>query len=121
MLHLTIVGNVNKFVTIIPKRVSLRGFAGDQIMATVKIIPEEKYPFKIIGDRTIHNKNFLYKLEEVKRSTKTEYVLTVENLKKEKGRYSNTIKLKTDSKIRPEIKIRVYGNILNKPGNNTKK
>jgi len=81
-------------------------------LRTVKIIPEEKYPFKIVGDRTIHNQNFHYKLEEVKRSTKTEYVLTVENLKKEKGRYSDTIKLKTDSKIRPEIRIRVYGNIL---------
>ncbi len=87
-------------------------------MRTVKIIPEEKYPFKMVGDRTVHNKNFRYKLEEVKRSTKTEkteYVLTVANLKKEKGRYFETIRLKTDSKIRPEIRIRVYGNILDRP------
>jgi len=93
----------------------LRGFAGDQIIKTVKIIPEEKYPFKIGGDRTIQTKNIRYELEEVNRSKKIEYVLTVVNLKKEKGRYFDTIKLKTDSKIRPEIKIRVYGNINDRP------
>jgi hypothetical protein len=38
--------------------------------------------------------------------------LIVENLKKAGGYYLDTIYLKTDSKIRPEIKIRVYGNIL---------
>jgi len=82
---------------------------------TVKIIPEEKYPFKMVGDRTVNKKYIRYELEEVKRSEKTEYVLTVANLKKEKGRYFETIKLKTDSKIRPKISIRVYGYILDRP------
>jgi hypothetical protein len=81
---------------------------------TVKIIPEEKYSFKMVGDRTVRKKYIRYKLKEAKRSERTEYVLTVANLKKEKGRYFETIKLKTDSKIRPEIRIRVYGNILNR-------
>jgi hypothetical protein len=117
LLHLTVVGNVNKFVTIIPRRVILRGFAGDQIAHKVKIIPEEKYPFKILGNRTIQKKNIRYELEEAKRSKKIEYVLTIANLNKEKGRYFETIRLKTNSKIRPEIKIRVYGNILDRsPG-----
>ena len=84
-------------------------------MRTVKIIPEEKYPFKMVGDRTVHKKYIRYELEEAKRSDKTEYVLTVANLKKRKGRYFETIKLKTDSKIRPEISIRVYGYILDRP------
>lgn len=117
LLHLTVVGNVNNFVTIIPQRVILRGFAGDQITHKVKIIPEGKYPFKIVGGRTIQKKNIRYELEETKRSKMAEYVLTIANLKKEKGRYFETIRLKTDSKIRPEIKIRVYGNILDRsPG-----
>ena len=115
MLHLTIIGNINNFVTIIPKRVTLRGFAPDPIVRTVKIIPEEKYPFKMVGDRTVNKKYISYELKEVKRSEKKEYVLTVANLKKEKGRYFETIKLKTDSKIRPEISIRVYGYILDRP------
>jgi len=108
-------GNINNFVTIIPNRVTLSGFAGDQISQTVKIIPEEKYPFKMAGDRTIHKKDIRYELKEVNHSKKIEYVLTVVNLKKEKGRYFDTIKLKTDSKIRPVIEIRVYGNIIDRP------
>ena len=121
MLHLTVVGNVNKFVTIIPQRVILRGFAGDQIANKVKIIPEEKYPFKIVGDREVHKKNIRYELEEAKRSKKIEYVLTIANLKKQKGRYFDIIKLKTDSKIRPDIRIRVYGNIFDRPSGGKKK
>jgi len=121
LLNLTVVGNVNKFVTIIPQRVVLTGFVGDQIINKVKIIPEEKYPFKIVGDRTIHKKNILCELEEAKRSKMIEYVLTIANLKKEKGRYFETIRLKTDNKIQPDIRIRVYGNIFDRPVGDKKK
>ena len=114
-LSLTVAGLVEKFVTIIPKRVALRGFVGEQIKATAKIIPEEKYPFKIVGVEAFQAKNIDYKLEEAERSKGIEYVLAIENLKKDKGRYYDTIILKTDSKIKPEIKIRVIGNILDKP------
>lgn len=98
----------------------MRGFVGDQITNKVKIIPEEKYPFKIVGDRNVHKKNIRYELEEAKRSKKIEYVLTIANLKKEKGRYFETIRLKTDSKIRPDIRIRVYGNIFDRPAGGKK-
>jgi hypothetical protein len=37
--------------------------------------------------------------------------LTVENTKNKKGRFFDIIYLKTNSKIRPEIKISLYGNI----------
>jgi hypothetical protein len=121
LLDLTVIGNINNFVTITPQRVILRGFAGDQIINKVQIIPEEKYPFKIVGDWEVHKKNVRYELEEVKRSKKIEYVLTIANLKKEKGRYFDTITLKTDSKIQPEIKIRVYGNIFDRPPDAKKK
>jgi hypothetical protein len=40
------------------------------------------------------------------------YILTIENIKKEKGKYHDVIHLKTNNKIHPEIKIRVYGNIF---------
>jgi hypothetical protein len=93
----------------------LNGFTGDSIVRTVKIIPEEKYPFKMVGDRTVRKKYIRYELEEANPAEKTEYVLTVANLKKQKGRYFETIRLKTDSNIRPEISIRVYGNILDRP------
>jgi hypothetical protein len=120
LLNLTVIGNINNFVRIIPDRVILNGFIGDPIVRTVKIIPEENYPFKMVGDRTVRKKYIRYELEEANLAEKTEYVLTVANLKKQKGRYFETIRLKTDSKIRPEISIRVYGNILDRPSGGKK-
>lgn len=112
--YLTIMGRVDKFVTINPRRVTLRGFAGDQIVQMVKIIPEKKYPFKIVGHSIINGNNIRYEIEEVELSEGMEYVLTVENLKKETGSYHATISLKTDSKIQSTIQIRVNGYIQNK-------
>ncbi len=78
----------------------------------VRIVAEEKYPFKIVSAKSDKGENISFKLEEVKDSKKPEYVLTVENTKKEKGRYSDTLYLQTDSKVKKEIKIRVFGNVL---------
>jgi hypothetical protein len=117
MVYLTIMGNVEQFVDIVPKRAILRGFAGDPIKAKVQIIPKDKYPFTIKKAKAIHTKNIAFTLEKAKTSKKLEYVLTVENLKKTRGRYTEAIKIKTDSQIRPEIKIYVIGNILDRPKN----
>ncbi len=117
VLHLIVSGNVENFVTIVPKRATLRGFPGDKIISTVKIIPEKKYPFRISDVTAINGKYIRYTLEKNKSSENMEYVLTVENLKNDKGRYFDTIKLTTDSKIRPEIKIYVYGYISDRPTN----
>ena len=115
MLYLTMMGHVEQFVDIVPKRAVLNGFAGSPIKTTVKIIPNDKYPFTIKKTRATHTKNIAFTLDETKSPEKKEYVLTVENLNKTKGRYVDTIKLKTDSKIRPEIKVYVIGNILDRP------
>jgi len=117
VFYLTVVGNVQNFVSIVPKRVVLRGFAGDPIKATVKVIPEDNYPFTIRDVKAIHTNNIRFSLEKSEHLKKPEYILSVENLKKDKGRYFDTIKLKTDSKIRPEIQISVIGNILDRSEN----
>jgi len=103
---------VDNFATINPKSVRLEGTADQDIKGTVTIIPESRYPFKILETTSDQNQNNIsFKLEEVKKGKGLEYLLTIQNLKKEKGRYSNSVNLKTDSKVQPEIKIRVYGNI----------
>ena len=90
---------------------NFRGAIEKQIKISVKIIPEEKYPFKIVEAKA-KNGNFIkHTLEEVVSSKGTEYLLNVENLKKEKGRYFDVIVLKTTSRIRPEINIGVFGDI----------
>ncbi len=104
-------GKVESFATIHPKRVTLKGVAGQKIKGSVRIIPKEKYPFKILGTRTKKGRNIRFNLEEVRNPDGAEYLLTVENLKQERGRYYDIIYLKTDSKAKSEIQINVSGNI----------
>jgi len=106
---LIISGPVEKFVTIRPQHVSLRGIAGDSIKGQVTIIPEKKYPFKILDVQAKDGKNINFQLDEVKKTNGQAYELKVENLREKSGRYYDTIILKTDSKVRPELNVRVYG------------
>ena len=110
-MDLTISGQVEKFVTIRPKHINLRGYTGDSIKALVSIIPEEKYPFKILKISAKDGKNIKFQVDEVETSANGAYKLKVENLKPNPGRYYDTIFLETDSKIRPKISVRVYGNL----------
>jgi hypothetical protein len=107
-------GPVEKFATIRPKHVSLRGYAGDPIKGMVTIIPAKKYPFKILDAQAQKGEDINIQLDEVDKSSGQAYELKVENLRQKSGRYYDTIILKTDSKIRPEIDVRVYGNLRNR-------
>ena len=106
---LVISGEVEKFVTIRPQHANMRGFVGDPIKGAVTIIPEKKYPFKILNLRAQDGKYIKYQLEEIKESDTTAYKVNIENLKKDAGRYYDSIILETDSKIRPQLNIKVYG------------
>lgn len=108
-------GQVEKFATIQPKYVRMRGLIGMVPATTVKIIPEPKHPFKIEEVRALRGNDIRFELKPLNDTTQNGYELVVENLKKTKGRYSDTIILKTDNKAKPEIEIRVYGDILDKP------
>jgi hypothetical protein len=110
-MDLVITGQVEKFVTIRPRHINLRGFTGDAIKATVSLIPEKKYPFKILKVSAKDGNNIKVELEEVELSANGAYELKVENLKQDTGRYYDTIILETDSKIRPQLSVRVYGNL----------
>jgi len=108
---LVISGQVEKFVTFRPQNANMRGIVGDPIKGTVTIIPEKKYFFKILNLRAQDGKFIKYQLEEAKEADTTVYKLNIENLKTEAGRYYDSIILETDSKIRPQINVRVYGYI----------
>ena len=114
---LVITGKVERFATIKPKHVNLRGYVGDSLATKVSITPDTKYPFKITNAHAQDGKNIKFQLKEVKDSANGAYELQVENLKQETGRYVDMIFLDTDSKIRPQLSIRVYGN-LRPPKNN---
>jgi hypothetical protein len=86
---LVIVGTVEKFATIQPKHVSLKGHVGDSLTAKVSITPETKYPFKVINVRAKEGKNIKYQLDKVADPANGAY----------------------ECKIRPQLSIRVYGNL----------
>jgi len=56
-------------------------------------------------------KDIRYRYDVHKSAEGDGYLLTIENSKEAKGRYYDSIHLKTDSKIFPEIVINVYGSI----------
>ena len=110
-IKLTIGGMVERFVTVSPKYARLFGPAGNPIKADIALIQIEKHPFKLLGPPAQKTKNIRYSWEEMKEPDMTGYLLTIENLRNVKGRYFEMLTLKTDSKVYPEIKIRVQGNI----------
>jgi len=107
--ELAISGQVENFATIRPQHVSLRGQAGDSITDTVTIIPEKKYPFKILEAKAQSGKNISVQLNENKNSNGATYQLKIENTSQISGRYYDTIILRTDSEIKPELNVKVYG------------
>ena len=102
--------------------VKLQGAVGKEIKRTITITANEKYPFKIIEARAKVGKNIRYELEEVEKTGGKKYLLYVENLKKQKGRYYDIIYLNTNKRPLPEIIIRVQGNIADiEPKSNKQK
>jgi hypothetical protein len=109
--QLTISGAVKNFATITPKNIRLYGKVGEPVKETVRIVPEESYPFKILETKAQIGRDIRYELTSEKQAPGGAYLLTVENLKQETGRYYDTIFLMTDSRVKPKISIQVYGKI----------
>jgi hypothetical protein len=109
--RLTIKGPVKQFAQISPRRVSMVGPVGVALTRKVIITPEQEYPFKITEHKVQKGEFIKYQLNEKKEADQLNYELVVDNLKTDKGWYSDTIILKTDSAVRPELRIRVNGNL----------
>ncbi len=113
-INLTVSGNVEKFVTINPPVVRFNGKIGEELKSEIKIIPEKKYPLTILKISSQETaKNIKYELKEGKSdSGEKEYLVKVENLKKDAGFYYDVLILETDSKIQPEIRVNVMARII---------
>ena len=109
------------FARVRPAVVHLIGPVGREVTVPVRIVPEKKYAFRITGVRLLRGRYVACKLEETAAPEGPEYLLTVKNLRKKRGRYSDIIILKTTSDIRPEIRLIVYGNIYATAGRVTGK
>ncbi len=109
--QLTISGPVKSFATITPNNVRLFGKAGEPLAETVRIVPESSFPFKILEAKAQIGRDIRYELTTEDNMPGGAYLLKVENLKKEAGRYFDTIFLETDSPVKPRLSIQVYGKI----------
>ncbi len=102
---------MEKFASISPARILLRGPAGLPVKGTVRIIPEKKHPFTLAEISEAKGKNITYSLEKIQGDGTEEYLLTVINTRLAKGTYYETVVLPTDLEKRPDIKIWIYGDL----------
>lgn len=108
---LSIRGRVEAVYTVTARRIDLRGTVGTTITASATLVPAEKYPFTVTGVKALGGKYIDVFWKQQKKERQIEYILNVKNLKKERGRYTDTIIVETDSVTLPQIRIGVYGNI----------
>lgn len=107
--HLVISGKVKLFAKVSPRYARLSGEIGTAIQTTVKIKKEKAYPFTITEIKAKSGQNIKYSFTPYEKPGESGYHLIIENLKKEKGRYADTLMLHTDSKVKPVLKVAVYG------------
>lgn len=110
-IYLIITGHVDHFADITPKKANLSGTLKDTIKKDVTIIPNKKYPFEVLGIRAEKGENIGFALKKIKVQGNPGYLLSIVNLRKVKGKYDDAIYIETDSDLRPEISIKVSGNI----------
>ena len=110
-LTIVILGQVENFAIITPRHVKLTAKAGDKKKVSVVVLPEEKYPFKIISAAADKGQFIRFDIKDVKKANRDAYVITIENTKTTEGRFFDTIKLKIDSNVRQNLDIWVFGNI----------
>ncbi len=100
-----------KFAHLEPSFARLVGQVGTDIKRTITITREKDYPFKVLKVQAQKGKDIAYDLKEFRGKDGDGYVLTVENRKTATGRYTDSLILTTDSKVKPTIRVRVYGQI----------
>ncbi len=110
--RLSIFGSVKNFAIIKPGTVHLSGRLGKLMKKTVTIIPKKEYPFSVLEATAMKGANISFHLERKMAEDGPGYLLVIENVMQKLGKYYDTITLKTDSHIRPKLKIRVHGNIM---------
>lgn len=113
-IEIRVVGQIRKreIAKLTPPRVVLNGPADKPLTASVRVEPKPGENFKITQVSAEGTANIGVNLKELREGDQTVYLLDIENRRKAKGRYRETIRLKTTSEHQPEISLTVTGNIL---------
>lgn len=112
--NLNLSGKVLQFAAITPRFARLIGTQGEKIEMDITIKPESSYFFQIEEIKLKEEKNITCTLVESSEEVPEKYVLHIENISADAGRYGDVITVYTDSKIKPKITIGVYGYIKEK-------
>lgn len=103
---LAIKGHVDPILIIEPKRVTLSGNAGENLETEITISHDRRHPLKVLSAESKKG-NISVRLEKIEGSKPEKYRVKIKSLKKEKGKFSDYVSLKTDSDIYPDKQIRV--------------
>jgi len=112
-LYLTVTGKVETVVDITPKTVSLRGVPGDVLQTMVTITPVEKYDFSILELNQKFNTDIKAQLIKPEKDNSS-WQVKISSTSQIADDFYDVITLKTDSKYKPTLKIRVYAIYLKK-------
>jgi hypothetical protein len=111
LIPLSMTGPVETFVDIVPSLVRLNGPLGFVLKKQVRVLPGNKYPFKIIGATAADGKNIRFDIQEATFGERKGYALNIENTKTDAGTYQDIITIKTDSDKKSQLEIRVFGSV----------
>jgi hypothetical protein len=109
VFHIYYYGKIEEFATVDPKVLVLRGTAGQPIQSTVTITPRKEYPFDLLDvdvDDTLKDK-VRFSLEK----KENKYIIIVENVQSIPGKYVGKLRMKTNHKLKPEMKMYIKGMI----------
>ena len=108
-------GTVMAYVSIKPRYIRLIGPQDKPLSATVEILPQKGFPFKIKEIETSEGENIRVELKPNQGSDGLQgYELTVTNTMTDPGYYRDRITIQTDLKEKPTLRIPVNGRILAK-------
>lgn len=111
--ELAVFGQVKGFLSVTPTFIRLMGRSGEQIRASVKLVPEEGYPFTIKEVKAKDGDNIRFDLKPLgKDPAKQGYELMVWNTRSEAGNYRDFVMIETDLKEKPSISIPVSGRVF---------
>jgi len=112
--NLVVTGPVEKVVEISPVLSNLNGNPGDTLESIVTITPSEKYKFSVLGMEQKFNSKIKAQLIEPKPDEKF-WQIKIKATSDKVDNFYDVLVLKTDSKYRPTLTIRVYANFFQKP------
>ncbi len=111
---LAVRGKIEHYVILKPRAINFWGTADRKLARKVEIIPGKEIKLLIKKIRSTILNEVKYKLNAGKKEG--EYLLTVENIRTTHGRYYGKIIMETNLKEKPELILKVYGNIRKPKG-----